>query len=36
LHARNGILLELALQRREVIAQQVEDFLPVNNGRCAQ
>ena len=36
LHARDGILPELVLQRREVIVQQVEDFLPVNESRCAQ
>src|SRR5229473_5544333 len=36
LHARNGILSELALERRKLVVQQVENFLPVNSGRCAQ
>jgi hypothetical protein len=30
LNARDGILPELALQRREVLVQQVEDFFSVN------
>src|SRR5208283_297618 len=36
LYARDGILPELALQRRKILVQQVEDFLPVNERRCAQ
>jgi hypothetical protein len=36
LHARNGILPELAFKSRKIIVQQVEDFFPVNDGRCAQ
>src|SRR5712692_6305623 len=36
LHARNGILSEFALERRKLVVQQVDNFLPVHSRRCPQ
>jgi hypothetical protein len=27
---------ELAFERGEIVVQKIEDFLPVNDGRCTQ
>ena len=36
LNARDRVAAELALDRDEVVPQQIEDFFPVNGGWCAQ
>ena len=36
LNARDRVAAELALQRDEVVPQQIEYFLPANGGWCAQ
>jgi hypothetical protein len=36
LNAGDGVATELALQRDEVVPQQIEYFFSVNGGRCAQ